>query len=119
VRSLQGWNPDLSLSLSPGYWDASCPARRGFGGLLRRVLDGGEFPVWRSGVLDLRAADVFCRFLNPVPSSRAREMDASRRQSGIQQLLAAEQEAQQIVNAARAGNASFILSFGSAIADLA
>jgi V-type H+-transporting ATPase subunit G len=32
-------------------------------------------------------------------------MDASRRQSGIQQLLAAEQEAQQIVNAARAGNA--------------
>ena len=46
-------------------------------------------------------------------------MDASRRQSGIQQLLAAEQEAQQIVNAARAGNASFILSFGSAIADLA
>ena len=31
-------------------------------------------------------------------------MDANRRQSGIQQLLAAEQEAQQIVNAARAGN---------------
>jgi hypothetical protein len=30
-------------------------------------------------------------------------MDANRRQSGIQQLLAAEQEAQQIVNAARAG----------------
>ncbi|CAN6318404.1 unnamed protein product [Urochloa humidicola] len=29
-------------------------------------------------------------------------MDASRRQSGIQQLLAAEQEAQQIINAARA-----------------
>ncbi|CAN6250023.1 unnamed protein product [Urochloa humidicola] len=29
-------------------------------------------------------------------------MDANRRQSGIQQLLAAEQEAQQIVNAARA-----------------
>ncbi|XP_006647747.1 V-type proton ATPase subunit G1-like isoform X2 [Oryza brachyantha] len=28
-------------------------------------------------------------------------MDASRRQGGIQQLLAAEQEAQQIVNAAR------------------
>ncbi|XP_078153296.1 V-type proton ATPase subunit G1-like [Carex rostrata] len=28
-------------------------------------------------------------------------MDSSRRQSGIQQLLAAEQEAQQIVNAAR------------------
>jgi hypothetical protein len=37
-------------------------------------------------------------------------MDANRRQSGIQQLLAAEQEAQQIVNAARAGN---ILSFFS------
>lgn len=33
----------------------------------------------------------------------AQEMDANRRQSGIQQLLAAEQEAQQIVNAARAG----------------
>jgi len=31
-------------------------------------------------------------------------MDANRRQSGIQQLLAAEQESQQIVNAARAGN---------------
>ena len=30
-------------------------------------------------------------------------MDSSRRPSGIQQLLAAEQEAQQIVNAARAG----------------
>lgn len=29
------------------------------------------------------------------------KMDANRRQSGIQQLLAAEQEAQQIVNAAR------------------
>jgi len=40
-------------------------------------------------------------------------MDASRRQSGIQQLLAAEQEAQQIVNAARAGNVS--LSFRSAL----
>lgn len=32
------------------------------------------------------------------------KMDANRRQSGIQQLLAAEQEAQQIVNAARTGN---------------
>jgi V-type H+-transporting ATPase subunit G len=31
-------------------------------------------------------------------------MDANRRQGGIQQLLAAEQEAQQIVNAARSGN---------------
>jgi hypothetical protein len=50
------------------------------------------------------AGSEFC-----VPSSRAWEMDGSRRQSGIQQLLAAEQEAQQIVNAARAGNAS--LSF--------
>jgi V-type H+-transporting ATPase subunit G len=36
-------------------------------------------------------------------------MDASRRQSGIQQLLAAEQEAQQIVNAARAGMLSFLV----------
>ena len=33
-------------------------------------------------------------------------MDANRRQSGIQQLLAVEQEAQQIVNAARAGTVS-------------
>lgn len=33
-------------------------------------------------------------------------MDANRRQGGIQQLLAAEQEAQQIVNAARSGNCS-------------
>uniref|UniRef100_A0A0E0CQ89 V-type proton ATPase subunit G n=1 Tax=Oryza meridionalis TaxID=40149 RepID=A0A0E0CQ89_9ORYZ len=31
-------------------------------------------------------------------------MDANRRQGGIQQLLAAEQEAQQIVNAARSAN---------------
>jgi V-type H+-transporting ATPase subunit G len=37
-------------------------------------------------------------------------MDANRRQSGIQQLLAAEQEAQQIVNAARAGNTIFLLA---------
>ncbi|KAF8670245.1 hypothetical protein HU200_050777 [Digitaria exilis] len=36
-------------------------------------------------------------------------MDANRRQSGIQQLLAAEQEAQQIVNAARAGNITVFL----------
>lgn len=36
-------------------------------------------------------------------------MDANRRQSGIQQLLAAEQEAQQIVNAARAGNMYFLI----------
>jgi hypothetical protein len=36
-------------------------------------------------------------------------MDANRRQSGIQQLLAAEQEAQQIVNAARAGNTYFLI----------
>lgn len=33
-------------------------------------------------------------------------MDANRRQSGIQQLLAAEQEAQQIVNAARAAKSA-------------
>ena len=32
-------------------------------------------------------------------------MEASRGQAGIQQLLAAEQEAQQIVNAARNGTA--------------
>lgn len=31
-------------------------------------------------------------------------MESSRRQGGIQQLLAAEQEAQHIVNAARNGN---------------
>lgn len=45
-------------------------------------------------------------------------MDANRRQGGIQQLLAAEQEAQQIVNAARAGSvfSSFLFQ---AIADLA
>jgi hypothetical protein len=40
-------------------------------------------------------------------------MDANRRLSGIQQLLAAEQEAQQIVNAARAGMSYY--SFGSYI----
>uniref|UniRef100_A0A0D9W927 V-type proton ATPase subunit G n=2 Tax=Leersia perrieri TaxID=77586 RepID=A0A0D9W927_9ORYZ len=34
------------------------------------------------------------------------KMDANRRQSGIQQLLAAEQEAQQIVNAARAAKSA-------------
>lgn len=34
-------------------------------------------------------------------------MDASRGQNGIQQLLAAEQEAQHIVNAARTGNFLF------------
>ncbi|OMO73546.1 Vacuolar (H+)-ATPase G subunit [Corchorus olitorius] len=34
-------------------------------------------------------------------------MEASRGQGGIQQLLAAEQEAQHIVNAARNGNHSF------------
>lgn len=39
-------------------------------------------------------------------------MDANRRQSGIQQLLAAEQEAQQIVNAARAGN-TYNLIYGT------
>ncbi|KAG2568498.1 V-type proton ATPase subunit G-like [Panicum virgatum] len=33
-------------------------------------------------------------------------MDANRRQSGIQQLLAAEQEAQRIVNAARAAKSA-------------
>lgn len=37
-------------------------------------------------------------------------MDANRRQSGIQQLLAAEQEAQQIVNAARAGMLYYLLA---------
>ncbi|GJN01851.1 hypothetical protein PR202_ga19152 [Eleusine coracana subsp. coracana] len=37
-------------------------------------------------------------------------MDANRRQSGIQQLLAAEQEAQQIVNAARAGILYYLLA---------
>jgi V-type H+-transporting ATPase subunit G len=40
-------------------------------------------------------------------------MDASRRQGGIQQLLAAEQEAQQIVNAARSGN--FLIYFFSVV----
>jgi hypothetical protein len=37
-------------------------------------------------------------------------MDANRRQSGIQQLLAVEQEAQQIVNAARAGMLNYSLA---------
>jgi V-type H+-transporting ATPase subunit G len=45
-------------------------------------------------------------------------MDANRRQSGIQQLLAAEQEAQQIVNAARAGSV-FSSFLSQAIVDLA
>lgn len=36
-------------------------------------------------------------------------MDANRRQSGIQQLLGAEQEAQQIVKAARAGNMYYLI----------
>ncbi|XP_040377249.1 V-type proton ATPase subunit G1-like isoform X1 [Oryza brachyantha] len=51
---------------------------------------GGDRPrrdEWPQGSTRL----VYCR----------RKMDASRRQGGIQQLLAAEQEAQQIVNAAR------------------
>ncbi|CAN6197251.1 unnamed protein product, partial [Urochloa humidicola] len=42
----------------------------------------------------------------PDPDPGPRDMDASRRQSGIQQLLAAEQEAQQIVNAARAAKSA-------------
>ena len=41
-------------------------------------------------------------------------MESSRGGGGIQQLLAAEQEAQHIVNAARTGNFSkLLLSFGS------
>jgi V-type H+-transporting ATPase subunit G len=40
-------------------------------------------------------------------------MDANRRQGGIQQLLAAEQEAQQIVNAARSGK--FFIYFFSVV----
>jgi hypothetical protein len=39
-------------------------------------------------------------------------MDANIRQGGIQQLLAAEQEAQQIVNAARSGNFFIYFFFG-------
>lgn len=35
-------------------------------------------------------------------------MESSRGQGGIQQLLAAEQEAQHIVNAARSGNSKFL-----------
>lgn len=38
-------------------------------------------------------------------------MEANRSQGGIQQLLAAEQEAQQIVNAARNGRAWSIIHF--------
>lgn len=41
-----------------------------------------------------------------IPAS----MEVNRGQNGIQQLLAAEQEAQQIVNAARNGNWNFLLS---------
>ncbi|KAM0845198.1 hypothetical protein ACQ4PT_030524 [Festuca glaucescens] len=44
--------------------------------------------------------------VNSCRLSASRKMDASRRPSGIQQLLAAEQEAQQIVSTARAAKSA-------------
>jgi len=45
-------------------------------------------------------------------------MEASRSQNGIQLLLAAEQEAQHIVNAARQGMHAFLICLGSSFPDL-
>lgn len=42
------------------------------------------------------------------PDNSEQEMESSRGQGGIQQLLAAEQEAQHIVNAARNGKFSLL-----------
>ena len=64
-------------------------------------------------MFDLETIEVCSLILNygTFVLARSCEMDANRRQSGIQQLLAAEQEAQQIVNAARAGTVFSSFSF--------
>lgn len=49
-------------------------------------------------------------FIDYCSSFLSPNMDSSRRPSGIQQLLAAEQEAQQIVNTARAGKVLLFLA---------
>jgi hypothetical protein len=51
------------------------------------------------------------RYFNLGAAALILLMEANRGQNGIQALLAAEQEAQHIVNAAKAGNSSLVFKF--------